>query len=67
MWKKVCITNTNLDIVYTEAYIKFDEILSMCSVLKILSGNEIMKEILTSVKGHNSIKNAQKIINTFHT
>ena len=31
------------------------------SVLKILSGNEIQNETLTSIKGHNSITSAQKI------
>ena len=32
------------------------------SVLKILSRNKILNEILTSIKGHNSITNARKMM-----
>ena len=53
--------NPNLDLVNMNAYMKFGEILlvKFCQfVLKILSGNEILNKIMTSVKGHNSITNA---------
>ena len=31
-------------------------------VLKILSGNEMMNKILTSIKGHNSVTNVRKMM-----
>ena len=40
---------------YIENLVKF-----FLFVLKILSGNEILNKILTSVKSHNSITNMQK-------
>ena len=45
--------NPNLDIANLNAYTKFGEILSICS----LSGNEI----LISIKGHNSVTNWRKM------
>ena len=44
--------NPNLDLVNINAHTKFVQTLS---ILKILSGNEILNEILESVKGHNSV------------
>ena len=45
----------NFDVVNINAYIKFGEILSICS-------QDIeRKQNLTSIKGHNSIKNLQKL------
>ena len=43
--------NPNLELVYINAHTKFGKILP---VLKIWSGNEIMNEILTLIKRHNS-------------
>ena len=45
----------NLDLVNMNAYAKFGK--SHQVVLKILSGNKI----LTSIKGHNSVINLQKV------
>ena len=50
--------NPNIDLVNINAHTLFCEILSNHFVLKILSGNEILNEILTSIKDHNSITNA---------
>ena len=47
--------NHNLDLVNINAYIKFDEILSICS-----QDNE--NEIMMSIKGHNSVTNLRKKI-----
>ena len=47
--------NPKLDLVNVEVHTKFGRILSIC--LKILSGNEI----LTSIKGHNSVKILRKM------
>ena len=52
--------NPNADLVNINAYAKFGQIPSIC--LKILSGNEI----LTSIKGHNSVINLQKWTHTNH-
>ena len=52
--------NPNLDHVkIINAHTKFDQMLSINS--KILGGNEILKEILASVKGHNSVTNVPKM------
>ena len=48
--------NPKLDLVNVDVHTKFGRILSICS-RKILSG----KEILTSIKGRNSVKILQKI------
>ena len=54
--RKVTGSNPNLDFVNINMHIqnlaKFYRF-----VLKILSGNEILNEIVTSVKGHNSFTN----------
>ena len=47
--------NPKLDLVNVDVHTKFGQILSF--VLKILSGNEI----LTSIKGHNSVKILRKM------
>ena len=47
--------NPNLDLVNVNAYIKLGKFCQF--VLKILSGNEILK----SIKGHNSVTNLQKM------
>ena len=52
--KKTTIYNTNLDLVNDDVYTKFGLILSIC--LKILSKNQI----LTSIKGRNSVANLRK-------
>ena len=50
-------SNPKLDLVNINAYIK-QNLVKFCSfVLKILSG----KEILTSIKGYNSVTNKQKM------
>ena len=50
--------NPNLDVVNMNAYI----LVKFCQfVLKILSGSDILNEVLTSSKGHNSITNAYKM------
>ena len=52
--------NPKLDLVNTNAYTTFGKILSF--VLKILSRDEILNEILTSIKGPNSVTNARKMM-----
>ena len=52
--------NLKIDNVNTNAYTKFGKILSLCSLDK--NGNKIINEILISIKGHNSIINAWKIM-----
>ena len=53
--RKVTGNSPNFDVVNINAYIKFGEILSICS-------QDIeRKQNLTSIKGHNSIKNLQKL------
>ena len=49
--------NPKLNNVNADVNTKFSQILSFSTVLKILSGNEI----LTSIKGHNSIKILRKM------
>ena len=58
--RKMTGNNPKLDLVNDEVHTKFGRILSICSqkfVLKILSGNEI----LTSIKGRNSVKILRKM------
>ena len=55
--------NPNLYLVNMSAYLKFGEILSICSQdTNVLSRNEILNNILTSVKCHSSMTNARKMI-----
>ena len=57
LWKMTG-NHPNVDFVNINAYTKkFYQL-----VLKILSGNEILNEILTSVMGHISVTNVQKIM-----
>ena len=46
------VNNPNVDLVNINAFIKFDE------SSQILSGNDILIEILTSIKAHKSGTNA---------
>ena len=55
-FRKLTLNNANLYLVNINAYAKFAQIPSI-SFLKILSGNEI----LTSIKGHNSVINFRKL------
>ena len=45
-----------LDLANINAYTKFGKIQAFCSQV-IVSGNKIINEIVTSIKGHNSIAN----------
>ena len=55
--------NPNLYLVNMSAYLKFGEILSICSQdTNVLSRNEILNNILTSVKCNSSMTNARKMI-----
>ena len=54
--RKMMHNNSNLDLVNMNAYIKFGEILYICS--QDMERNKI----LTLVKGHNSITNARKMM-----
>ena len=54
--RKLTLYNPNLDIIYVNVYIQ--NLVKFCPlVLKILSGNEI----LTSIKGQNSVANLRKM------
>ena len=53
--------NPNLDLVNINVHTQFGQILSISS-LKILSGNEILKEILTSINGLNSVRIVRKMM-----
>ena len=59
IFRKFKHNNPNIDVVYINAYATFGQITSICSqnIFKILSGNEI----LTSIKGHNSVINSSKL------
>ena len=50
--------NPKLDLVNINVHTKFVKFYQL--VLKILGGNEILKVILTSVKGWNSVTNVEK-------
>ena len=54
--------NHNLDRIKMNAYIKFGEILSLCSQDIERNRNLIMNKIQTLVKGHNFITNAWKMM-----
>ena len=63
--RKMMRNNPNVDLVNMNAYIEFGDILSPCS--KIFSGKEILNDILTSVKGHNSSTKVAKVCATIPT
>ena len=55
--------NNNRDLINMVAYIKFGEnFLLFFLNCKILFKNEILNEILTSVKGHNSVTDKRKMM-----